>query len=344
MRTRRIKVPPDHPSAVYHCISRVVDKRPIFDTPEKEHFLALLRECEAFCRVRVLTFALMSNHFHVLVEVPRRPDPSLLPSPDQIVQDLQALSGHQDPNAVAQRFQMYRQANDPDALARYLASFHARLYDLSAFMKLLKQRFSQWFNSRSGRKGTLWEERFRSVLVEGHGHALTTMAAYIDLNAVRAGLVRDPKDYRWCGYGEAVAGRRRAKLGVQALVTALQRGREESVSKSLEVYRMHLYLEGEEGREAIGEDGRPVRGTLSRQAAVAVLQAKGRLPVAEYLRCRVRYFCDGAVFGGREFVEGIFRAYRDRFGPRRKTGARRLRGLAERGLFALRDLQKGVFG
>jgi hypothetical protein len=58
----------------------------------------------------------------------------------------------------------------------------------------------------------------------------------------------------------------------------------------------------------------------------------------------VRYFCDGAVFGGREFVEGIFRAYRDRFGPKRKTGARRLRGLAEAELFALRDLRKGVFG
>jgi hypothetical protein len=43
-------------------------------------------------------------------------------------------------------------------------------------------------------------------------------------------------------------------------------------------------------------------------------------------------------------VESIFRAYRDRFGPKRKTGARRLRGLAEAGLFALRDLRKGVFG
>jgi putative transposase len=44
------------------------------------------------------------------------------------------------------------------------------------------------------------------VLVEGAGYALTTMAAYIDLNLVRAGIVGDPKDYRWCGYGAAVAG------------------------------------------------------------------------------------------------------------------------------------------
>jgi hypothetical protein len=59
MRSRRLKAPPDHPVATYHCLSRVVDKRPIFDAPEKEHFRALLGECAAFCRVRVLTFALM---------------------------------------------------------------------------------------------------------------------------------------------------------------------------------------------------------------------------------------------------------------------------------------------
>ena len=37
--------------------------------------------------------------------------------------------------------------------------------------------------------------------------ALRTMAAYIDLNPIRAKLVADPRDYRWCGYAEAVAGK-----------------------------------------------------------------------------------------------------------------------------------------
>lgn len=60
-------------------------------------------------------------------------------------------------------------------------------------------RFTQWFNRTHARKGTLWEERFESVLVEGAGTALMTMAAYIEPNPVRAGLVSDPKDFRWCG-------------------------------------------------------------------------------------------------------------------------------------------------
>ncbi|MFT7444863.1 MAG: putative transposase [Granulosicoccus sp.] len=36
------------------------------------------------------------------------------------------------------------------------------------------------------------------------GLASRTMAAYIDLNPVRAGICKDPADYRWCSYGEAV--------------------------------------------------------------------------------------------------------------------------------------------
>ncbi len=60
------------------------------------------------------------------------------------------------------------------------------MWDISAFMKTLKQRFSQWFNGRHKCRGTLWEDRFRSALVEGKGNALRAMAAYIDLNPVRA--------------------------------------------------------------------------------------------------------------------------------------------------------------
>jgi REP element-mobilizing transposase RayT len=342
MRTARLKVPKDHPTGFYHCLSRIVDRRFIFEATEKEHFLALMRECERFCRVRVLTYALMSNHFHILLAVPQRP--LSLPGPEEIIEDLKHLSGHQFPEAVRQRFDLLREHKDDAGLAAYLETFHRRMYDVSAFMKMLKQRFSQWYNVRKGRKGTLWEERFRSVLVDGAGDALVTMAAYIDLNPVRAGVVKDPKDYRWCGYGEAMAGGRQAQTGVQFLVTALQRGREETQGSSLEIYRKHLYLEGDERREATGPDGRPVRGALSAEEVAKVLSDKGRLPLSEYLKCRVRYFCDGAVFGGREYVEGIFKEYRKRFGPKRKTGARRMRGLADASLYTVRNLRLGLFG
>jgi putative transposase len=320
-----------------------------------------MREYEEFCEVRVLTYCIMSNHFHVLLEVPHRPE--VLPTSEEIVAKLRRLSGEHFVGAVEQQFAMYRKAGDEAGEAAYRETFYRRMWDVSQYMKAVKQRFTQWYNGRVERKGTLWEERFRSVVVDGAGQALGAMAAYIDLNPVRAGLVEDPKDYRWSGYGSAVAGRVRSKEGIQRVVTGLLGGEEESLGGSMEVYRMHLYNEGSEEREGVvetsgvpspltrpagtlspGERGR-VRGALKREEVVKVLRAKGKLPLGAYVRCRVRYFCDGAVFGSKEFVEEMFRERREWFGAGRKSGARKMRGL-EKGdeLFTVRDLRVKVFG
>ena len=50
------------------------------------------------------------------------------------------------------------------------------------------------------------------------------------------------------------------------------------------------------------------------------------LGMAKMLRCRVRYFTDGAVIGSKEFVNEAFASARERFGPKRKDGARAMRG------------------
>ena len=343
MRRARLKVPEDRPVGHYHCVSRIVDRLFRLEEAEKEHFVKLMREYEEFCEVQVLTYCIMSNHFHVLVEVPHRPE--VLPTSEEIVAKLRRLSGEHFVGAVEQQFAMYRKAGDEAGEAAYRETFYRRMWDVSLYMKAVKQRFTQWYNGRMGRKGTLWEERFRSVVVEGAGQALGAMAAYIDLNPVRAGLVEDPKDYRWSGYGAAVAGRRRAREGLQRVVTGLLGGEEESVGGSMEVYRMHLYNEGSEEREGVNEEGRAVRGALRREEVVKVLRAKGKLPLGSYVRCRVRYFCDGAVFGSKEFVEEMFRERREWFGAGRKSGARKMRGL-EKGeeLFTVRDLRVKVFG
>jgi hypothetical protein len=69
-----------------------------------------------------------------------------------------------------------------------------------------------------------------------------------------------------------------------------------------------------------------------------VLKAGGKLTLGELVRQRVRYFSDGLVLGSREFVEGVFEANRDKFGPKRKDGARRLSGV-ETPLYSMRQLR-----
>jgi len=73
MRFPRVKA---EGRSFYHCVSRVVDRRFIFQTAghgsvEAERFVLLMRRPEAFSGVPVLTYTLMSNQFHLLCEVPQ---------------------------------------------------------------------------------------------------------------------------------------------------------------------------------------------------------------------------------------------------------------------------------
>ena len=79
---------------------------------------------------------------------------------------------------------------EAEALRERLKS---RMGEVSVFMKELKQCFSIWFNRTYDNHGTLWSERFKSLLVENSPEALKMVAAYIDLNPVRAGLAETRK-------------------------------------------------------------------------------------------------------------------------------------------------------
>ena len=67
MRCPRWKAPPEHPAGYYHCVSRVVDRRFAFEALERQKFRQFLGEYAAFCGVRILTWCVLSNHFHLLV-------------------------------------------------------------------------------------------------------------------------------------------------------------------------------------------------------------------------------------------------------------------------------------
>jgi hypothetical protein len=228
-------------------------------------------------------------------------------------------------------------------------------------MKTLMQRFTQWFNRTHERSGNLWEDVFKSVIVED-GAAAKTVAAYIDLNPVRAGMVKDPADYRWSSYGEAIGGgpRGNGKKARAGLVRALRAHRGAGADAALwaeDVSREYrkLLLAGavERTTESVDRDGKRVTKTLRKgtrkadqpdQTGQAAGLAAG-LAAGVMLRRRVRYFTDGVVIGSRMFVNEMFAASRERFGAKRKDGARKLRGGAAAAagvLWSIRDLRKGV--
>ncbi len=169
---------------------------------------------------------------------------------------------------------------------------------------------------------------------------MRTVAAYIDLNPIRAGLVEDPADYRWCSYAAAVAGVKGARQALTFAVTGKQRV---AWRKVVAEYRCLLYGTGEErlGGERVDGTNRR-KGGFTQEEIEAVWASGGKLPLAAALRCRVRYFTDGAVLGGQRYVDEFFEQKREHFGSRRSSGGRKMRGAEWGELRSLRDLRQDL--
>ncbi len=338
--------------AIYHCLSRVVDRRFVFGDAEREHFRMFMRMQENFSGCRVLSYCVMSNHFHLLLEVPPMPEGGV--SDAVLLKRLGALYNEAFVAVVAKELAEARAAGREALVAEIHARFSYRMHNLSEFMKTLLQRFTRWFNRVHERSGTLWEERYKSVIVES-GIAARTMAAYIDLNPVRAGMVTDPAEYRWSSYAEAVGGGpkgngKKAREGlVRACMSHLGVGFESERWKEVSrIYRrtMGLALGRKSGRAEVEKDVvRPPMNTAEALAATDNGTVLPDLKMVAMLRCRVRYFTDGVVIGSKEFVNEAFAGARERFTAGRKDGARRLRGNgapAAGVLWSLRDLRVGI--
>ena len=312
-------------AAYYHCISRVIERKMLLEDGEKERFRLTMRKVAAFAGIEVLTWAALDNHFHLLLHVPERPELSEA----EVLRRIRGLYGRIRVANVQMDLQALREQGRDDEAEALLAGYTHRMYDLSEYMKMVMQRFTQSYNRRHGRRGTLWEDRFNSILVEGTADALSTIAAYIDLNPVRVGLVEDPRAYRFCGYGEAVAGEQEARAGIAHIAEIL--GQAGGWAVQSRRYRKYLFMQA--GTHT--KQGRRVRERKIEQ----VLEAGGKLSKAELLQCRVRYFSDGVVLGSKAFVEDVFLEHREEFGLRRKTGARRPKYGQWGDLCTMRDLR-----
>jgi REP element-mobilizing transposase RayT len=78
-------------------------------------------------------------------------------------------------------------------------------------IQLIAGRTGQEFNQRKNRKGAYWEDRYHATAVETDNHLIQCLL-YIDLNMVRAGVVRHPSEWPFSGYNEIQQPRERYSL------------------------------------------------------------------------------------------------------------------------------------
>ncbi len=240
-----------HGSRCVHVVSRTAGQLILFEDQDRETFHKILFKQLKFSGLRVIAWCFMGNHFHLLLEVPDREQALAAMGVEDILSRLSVFSGEMSTKFLHNEIDLRRRLKDEEGLRQIAERVSKRLFDLSMFMKELKLRMTQAFNFAHGRTGALWEGRFKSLLVEG-GEAVRAVAAYIDLNPVRAGIVKEPEAYRWCSYAAALGGMRLARAG---LVSAVSYEKKIPWQQALERYRKFLYGIGQEVKGGVTRDG-----------------------------------------------------------------------------------------
>ncbi|MCC5807802.1 MAG: transposase [Opitutales bacterium] len=277
---------------VYHVTSRIIHRRRLLGDAEREVWVSALRKAAEFSGAEVITYCVLQNHFHILVRVDK------------------AAKGCDDAEFVRRYRALYGTARaqwsglDADELAHALARgpvetaealrerLRARMGDISEFMRTLRQRYTKWYNRTHETVGTLWSERFGSVLVEDVPWVVGLVAAYIDLNAVRAGLAKLPEDYRWTGYAAALA-------GAGDLREALARCFPGKGGETGALARYRLLMLGKGAAARRGGGG----GRIAPEDHIEAVRAGGELRPHELLRLRARFFSRARVLGSRAWSE-----------------------------------------
>jgi len=332
-------------SFCYHVMSRTCGGMKWFGDEEKEGFRKVMRRMARFSGVQVLTYAVMDNHFHILARVPskkrflKRFEDGKCDyegaGEDRLLEHLLILYSKAYVAQVRREIVSMRERGMEADVQKFLEKYKQRFCNLSLFVKEVKERFSRWYNKKHERRGTLWMDRFKSVLVED-GEALRTMSAYIDLNAVRAGIVADPKDYRWCGYAEAVSGSKRARRGLcQVMEKPQDSWNDTAVNQSGQRgsgswYRCWLMTDGEEVIVDKPNNNHHVKAKagISKETVQNAIAKGGVLTPPELLRCKIRYFTEGIIIGGKGFVDEWYSKNKEHFSPKRAKGAQPIPNMA----------------
>ena len=278
---RKGRIKPDDVGTYFHLMNRVAGAEGYypFGDVEKTKFISLLKEAATYFTVEVLAFQVLGNHWHVVCYAPA---------------DL--LS----PTKTAARYNRFYEGRKPvlQAEDQYCGVVARTMRDVSCLVGWVEQRFTSWFNRTRTRRrrGTLWAGRFRSTILE-RDTALWECLCYVEMNAVRAKIVRDPAEYRfgswgeWCGtgrhpFGENLVSRVADFEGSQAQAQTLE-----------EIHRrFRIDLARRKANETSAGPG---------EVEQAMTKAAKKPSFLLRLDRRVRYWSDGLVIGTKEFVLAI---------------------------------------
>jgi len=291
---------------VYHVVSRTALPGLPITAQDKDYLLGLIRKLSTLYCTDILGFCIMGNHFHLVC----RMYPASEVSDEEIQRRCKAYYGE-----------------DQMIAGEHLESYRERLTSLGAFIKDIKQGFTRYYNRRTGRKGFFWGERFKSLIVQD-GKTLINLLAYVDLNPIRAGIVRRPEEYRWCSLGYH---QQRGNAGeLLSLEFGLADWDDLDSREAVHKYREFIY---ETGAVDAGKGAVIDQGIVERER-----RRKYRVGRAERFLHRSRYFTDSGIIGSKEFVGEVFDRVKHLLGSQGRRRFKPVSGL--NGIYSMKRLQE----
>jgi len=299
----------------YHIISRVAGGELLFGDRHKEYFLKLLEILADAFFVEIHAFAIMSNHFHILAT--GQEQEALLASKEELLQRYRLMYGKTAEPPSGSSGSWGEIIPDEDGGVERLRQ---RLGSVSRFTQELKQNFSRWYNKTHDRKGYLWGDRFKGVIIS-KGDTQLACSAYIDLNPVRAKIVEKPEDYRWCSLGLRVRQPRRANKLLRPLsilsnyydMDELNRLAENFVKPQFKPmvlkkrssdhysnYRDFVYVSG-----GISEKMKHRGNNKSHRINNDVVEYHKNFGIADRLGYRIKNFSEGIALGNYDLISNL---------------------------------------
>ncbi|WP_435548017.1 transposase, partial [Desulfobacterium sp. N47] len=275
---------------------------------EKDRLVDIIKHLSRIYFADVLGYCIMGNHFHLLIQM----------YPETTISD----------EEVKKRYMLYY-GNDKCFSADHIDRYKEKWSSLSEFMREIKQTFSRSFNKSRNRKGTLWSDRFKSVIVEKGNTLIHCLAYIVDLNPVRAGIVERPDDYRWNSIGYHV--QTGNKDDFLSWDFGLKEFGHSDKKKLLSRYRRYVYEAG-----AIDRSEHKNKKTIPADIVNKERKRSYEISRVDRFLHRSRYFTDSGIIGSKAFVSGLYRQFKSYFLSVNEKTPKSIAGL--NGIYSLKRL------
>ena len=294
---RKARLLAEH-TGYYHVILKAAGPQYLFrGDADKRAFQDILERSARFSGVDVLAYALLDNHFHLLVKVPEQESVPSVDSPEFRAR-VEALYGHDRAARLFAHWKRWEADGHGEEVALERDRLLRRMHDLGQFAKTLKEWHSRVYRQTHGWEGTLWRGRYKSIIVTESFDAFHDIALYIALNPVRAGIVRRGTDSPWTSYGQSKSV---GSFGWRCHAALLR-----------ELARLTGSAEGTDSRKEVTDSLSAMfdawmaeTEAVSREEILGKIERGESLSPAEMLVCRVHAFSNGLALGSRKSLESV---------------------------------------